>query len=340
MIINSGKSDSLPAITVVMAVYNAKKSVGRAIDSVLAQTYQNWQLICVDDGSTDNSLEILHEYERRDSRIKVLTKENGGPASARALAYSVMNTPYATYLDSDDYISEDLLMSEAKSVIETRADAVAPNFISIHPSGEKSNWNKDNNLTEGQTMSGVDAFKRTFISPSMHCCNLWRSDLLKKFATNEYLHGCKLNSDEYIQHILLLNCNKIAICGGEYIYNYNAESITKKFSLRHLEYLDTCRKYVDLINEYKLDENTSSLIREYYMRHVIHLQIRYYRDSKEIDGKDRKIIKRTLKESYKDAMTYKSSIHFNEKKLPWLYRFVSTNGYSLFDFTCRVMSMR
>ena len=96
-------------VTVVMAVYNASKTLHRAIDSLINQTYSNWLLICVNDGSTDNSLEILQQYALNDPRIKVLSQKNGGPAAARAKAYEIVSTPYAIILDSDDTYSSDLL---------------------------------------------------------------------------------------------------------------------------------------------------------------------------------------------------------------------------------------
>lgn len=94
-------------IAIVIPVYNASKYISDCLDSIVAQTYQNWEAICVDDGSTDDSLHILKDYAKKDQRIKVYTKENGGASSARNFALSQVGASsdtWISFVDSDDYI--------------------------------------------------------------------------------------------------------------------------------------------------------------------------------------------------------------------------------------------
>lgn len=327
-------TDNESEITVVMPVYNAEKTVGAAIESVLRQTYANWKLICVDDGSTDTSLKILQAYEKKDCRITVLTKENGGVASARAMAYEIVDTPFVQSLDADDFFSDDLLANELKWIQKTGADAAAPDFYSVMSNGYIAKWNHDNHLIPGQEMSGNDAFRRVFIQPSMHCNNLWRSQLAKQFATGRIAEAKHLSADEFTKVLMFLNSKKIVISDGHYIYNYVENSVTRKFSIRHLGYLENCKKYIGLIDEYDIDAHTASIIKEYYFRHVLHLQIRLNRDKNQLSKEEYSKMHKALKNEYRNALRFKKDIKFAEKTNAWLYRTFTTNGYLIFALTC------
>lgn len=93
-----------PKISVIVPVYNTATYLRRCIESIINQSYKNIELILVDDGSTDNSLEICKEYQKMDDRIKVFTKENGGQSSARNLALEYVTGKYIGFVDSDDWI--------------------------------------------------------------------------------------------------------------------------------------------------------------------------------------------------------------------------------------------
>jgi len=96
-----------PKISVIVPVYNAEKSLPRCIDSILAQTISDFELLLVDDGSTDRSGAICREYADKDSRVKVLTKRNGGVGSARNLGLDNACGEWITFVDSDDWATED-----------------------------------------------------------------------------------------------------------------------------------------------------------------------------------------------------------------------------------------
>lgn len=94
----------MPAISIIIPVYNVEKYLRRCLDSVLNQTFQDWQAICVNDGSPDGSAAILAEYAARDPRFVVVTKENGGLSDARNAGFPHATGEYIMYLDSDDFI--------------------------------------------------------------------------------------------------------------------------------------------------------------------------------------------------------------------------------------------
>ena len=97
----------MPSLSIVMPVYGVEKYISTAIESVLSQTYQDWELIIVNDGTKDRSREIAQKYKECDSRIHIIDKENGGLSDARNVGLQYACGEYVHFFDSDDYISED-----------------------------------------------------------------------------------------------------------------------------------------------------------------------------------------------------------------------------------------
>lgn len=93
-----------PKISVIVPVYNSEKYLNKCLDSLIYQTYQNLEIICIDDGSTDGSLDILNDYMKKDSRFVVLTQQNSGTSIARNSGLSVATGDYISFIDSDDWV--------------------------------------------------------------------------------------------------------------------------------------------------------------------------------------------------------------------------------------------
>lgn len=105
--------NKIPLVSILMAAYNSEKYISEAIESVLAQTYQNWELIICDDCSKDLTLEIIKVYSNKDSRIKVIrNKENSGQATARNNAFRISKGDYIAIMDSDDRINNKKIESQ------------------------------------------------------------------------------------------------------------------------------------------------------------------------------------------------------------------------------------
>lgn len=98
-------------ISIIIPVYKAEKTIRRCLDSILHQSYEEWEAIVVDDGSPDRAGEICDEYERADSRFKVIHQKNGGVSSARNAGLEIAKGDYIAFCDSDDYVEKDWLLS-------------------------------------------------------------------------------------------------------------------------------------------------------------------------------------------------------------------------------------
>ena len=110
--------------SIIVPAYNSASFINKCIDSVLEQTYSNFELILVDDGSKDNTLDICNAYAKTDSRVKVIHKENGGHTSARNEGLKAASGLYVLFLDSDDWIAIDVLKICEKEIIKNNAPDV------------------------------------------------------------------------------------------------------------------------------------------------------------------------------------------------------------------------
>ena len=124
-------------ISVIVPIYNVEKYINRCIDSIIEQTYTNLEIILVDDGSTDNSGSICDEYAKKDNRIKVIHKENGGVSSARNVGLDTAIGQYITFVDSDDYIEKKYCEILLKTLKKQKADCVACGYNRIYKNKEE-----------------------------------------------------------------------------------------------------------------------------------------------------------------------------------------------------------
>ena len=145
-------SSENPLISVIIPVYNVEKYLRQCLDSVLNQTYTNYEVIMVDDGSTDSSYDICLEYSRKDDRFKAFHKENGGASTARNLGLKELNGEYLFFLDSDDWLEPNTLELMINTAIDENADLT---FCEAQAINELSN-NKINGYYEYRDYYSTD----------------------------------------------------------------------------------------------------------------------------------------------------------------------------------------
>ena len=100
----AGESSVPALISIIIPVYNAERYLIECLNSIIHQTYRNLEIICINDGSTDHSLELLKMFSKKDSRIKIINKKNGGPSSARNVGLEIAKGDYVSFVDADDYL--------------------------------------------------------------------------------------------------------------------------------------------------------------------------------------------------------------------------------------------
>lgn len=242
-------------VTVLMPIYNAERFLHESIASLLAQTSNDWKLICIDDGSTDSSKAIVEEYYKKDSRIKLLCQENAGPAVARARAIEIADTEYVSILDSDDAYAPDYVEKMLARAEETNADSIVPDVEFGYGNTQKlPNMFVQHHFSSDMIIEdGKKAFAMT-IPWQLHGWQMIRTSLAKKYYTVQQASYSKFNSDEYITRLLYLKSRRTALCSAIYMYRIDDSSITRKPSLKMMDYLVTNERLLWLAKYENVDD--------------------------------------------------------------------------------------
>lgn len=228
-----------------MPIYNAKKDMSVAIESVLAQTYKALELILVDDGSCDGSSEICDSYARKDARVKVLHKQNEGCAAARNLALKVVKGDYISFVDSDDIVHPKTYELLIKNLEEYDSD------ISICSYKEFSEnlpleYIEGNNI---EIFNNEQAIKELNENAKFTLA-LWSKVYRKELFYNEEFPLIKSSSDNFIAYRLLYKSKKIVYCNNQYYYyKVNPLSITHRKGYVNMHILYEGIKIVEYIKE-------------------------------------------------------------------------------------------
>lgn len=287
--------DNKIGVTIIMPIYNAESFLNDSIGSLLAQTCDRWNLICIDDGSTDDSKTKVERIAKKEPRIKLICQKNAGPAVARARAIEIADTEYVAILDSDDAYAQDYVEIMLSKAEQTGADIIVPDVEFGYGNTKKlPNMFAQHNLTSDMIIEdGEKAFAMT-IPWQLHGWMMVRTSLAKKYYTVQLASYSRFNSDEFITRLLYLKSKKVALCSAIYKYRLDATSVTRKPSIKMMDYLVTNEKLLWLAEYEHLDkEVVLNIYNDYYVT---------CRDMKknripQLDKKDQAVAYKLLKDS-------------------------------------------
>ncbi|MDR3118531.1 MAG: glycosyltransferase [Mediterranea sp.] len=259
-----------PAISIFMPVYNGGKYLARTFDSIAGQTFGDFEVICVDDSSTDDSLQILQDRAAGDHRIKVFVKPNGGNVPKSWLfALPHLTGRYIFYLSQDDMLAADLLELTYKKAVETGADAVVPDMVEYRGGNETAKpksglfGNKDLQLT------GREAFRHS-LKWDIHAFALWKAELVKRIGFDDLA----TNSDEYATRNFFLNSNKVVFSGGTFYYGKeNPDAITRKLSVKRFDWCITNLRLLRLMKAHHFDEKEIASFNYDFWGHTMYMDM-------------------------------------------------------------------
>jgi len=191
-ILSIGREKSQPLVTVITPLFNAQDFIGETIESVLDQTYQNWEMIIVDDCSTDNSRDIVKKYEAKESRIKLieLEKNFGGPARPRNVGLDISKGDYLAFLDADDVWLKNKLQVQINEMLVNNLDFTSTDSKFIDDNSIDTIINKHKiiiffkKIKRKATLS--DVIKGNFISTSSAIVS---KNFISKFDENKDFIG-------------------------------------------------------------------------------------------------------------------------------------------------------
>lgn len=276
-----------PAVSVIMPVYNSATTVARSLDSFISQTFADWELIAVNDGSTDASLEVLKRYASRDSRIIVLDKANGGVASARQAGMDKVAGTYFIHADSDDWVEPDMLEGMLGMAKRESADIViADYFVECRNGKVERIRQKPGSLEAGDVLYSIYA-KDIF-------GGLCHKLILKSVYDNA--HASFIDGVDYCEDVLLLtqilrgSCLKISYLEKAYYHYILADnSLTRNISPRSFRSLEKFtnifpamipneKRYDSIIEKSRLDLFVAGFMNNIYDKNTQRLEFEKIRN--------------------------------------------------------------
>ena len=303
-------------ISIFIPVYNGEHYLRRTLDSVLSQTYADWELLLVDDSSTDASYALLQEYAQSDPRLKVHRKPNGGDVP-HAWEYAIphLQGDFTLYMSQDDTLAPDCLSLLVERQQQTEADCIVPHV---------RYWYTDHDEREGLSdydnsiLSGLEAF-RLMNAHRIPAHTLMRTDIIRRngMDTDTY------NADDLAQLRWIANCRTVAFSTGRFYYwQDNPDAITQRFSARHYSEVLTAARQTALVeqllpSDHALHIQMHNLYFELlYKRHINFRQLRH-----KYTPPQRRSISYYLREAY-------PLLRRNVTLANWKFR-LATQSYSL-----------
>lgn len=205
-----------PLISIIVPVYNVEAYLAKCVDSILAQTYTNLEIILVNDGSSDGCGRICDEYAKQDKRIKVIHKQNGGLSDARNVAIDVATGEFISFIDSDDYVTDNYIMT-LYSLIEKYKCKVSVALYNTFVEGSKTKVVNGGYREDCQT--NIKAIEEMFYQEKYDTASWAKLYHASLFATGiRYPKGI-VYEDLATTYLLIFQSDKVAFCNRK-IYNY------------------------------------------------------------------------------------------------------------------------
>lgn len=239
-------------ISIIVPVYNKEKYIEKCINSIISQTYNNLEIIIVDDGSSDNSLKICKKIAKNNINIKVIQKNNGGVSSARNVGINNANGKYISFIDIDDIVENNMIEILYNNLINNKSQLSICSYY-VNPLNKKVDNEININFNKEEFYKNINIYKG-------FCWNkLFILDKVKKVYFDETLHYCEdlLFCVKYVEMINNISYTNLKL----YNYVQNSDSaISQKWNERKATVIDAYKKIFDIIKKYDFN-----IIKEFYI---------------------------------------------------------------------------
>ncbi len=283
----------MPKVSIILPVYNVESYLRQCLDSIIMQTLEDIEIICVNDGSTDNSLEILQEYKNKDSRIKIINQENRGQGVARNIALENITGDYIGFVDPDDYISPNMYKTLYETAIKHNCDIVEESF---YIKNEIRNYLKKRknklNLPKNKIFN-YKVKKNYVFSPNLAIWNkLYKTSFIKE---NDIKFFETKKGEDVIFTIKsrVLASKIVYIDNADYYYRIKKDNIPKSYkNTSPIDELNRQIKFLDKIKNALIEDKIYELIKDDFENYSIQKLKEKY---KILQIKDQKIFEQALK---------------------------------------------
>lgn len=210
-------------VSVIIPVYNTEKYLHKCLSSILNQSYKDFEVICVDDGSSDNSLNILYEYQKKDDRVIIVSQDNGGVSKARNTGLKHARGDYITFIDSDDWVHHQYLEALVTGITASNANMSVIRYKEINNYQEKIV--EDNvNFLEYLTLYTIDQVMNEYKYKSRCWGKLYKSNIILTEGVL-FPESIKIGEDStfvYTYFSRIVNQPTIAVIKSDLYYYYHA----------------------------------------------------------------------------------------------------------------------
>lgn len=331
-------------ISIIVPVYNAEKYLEICLDSLVSQTYTDIEIVCVDDGSKDNSAAILHDYSQMDSRIKIIKQKNSGASVARNTGLDNCTGDYIMFVDSDDWIEPDTCQTALAALTENNADVVMWDYIR-----ELSDKSVPKNIYNGDIIfEGADIEKKlrrrmigvlddeitdpTFMdSLSPIWGKLYKTSVIHNAGTRFYDIKHIGSHEDGLFNLDVFGSVKKAIYVNKFLHHYrktNADSITTKYNPKYKAQREHLYSYM---HSYITDNNLGNDYKK-ALENRIALETLFLGLNTAASGQN---VVRNIKTFLSEEPYHKALQQLNTKFLPihWkVFYFCSKNKLPLFSY--------
>lgn len=245
-------------ISIIVPIYNPGKKLKKCIESILKQTYKNIEVILVNDGSTDGSLNICTKYKEKDNRIKLIDKRNEGSIKARKTGLENSTGDYVMFVDADDWVHNRIVEILYKEIIDNKCDVVVANTHKVIGNNAIIKCSNNSHYFAKEKIYIDDEIRRELVEsylyghtfPASLFCKLYKRDIL--ISSGKYLKNINfLGEDLFLNIEVFLKSRRVKVINKP-LYYYRIGGFTSKYMSYHFE---------DIVNGYEIQKE---VIENYY----------------------------------------------------------------------------
>ena len=267
-----------PKVSVLVAVYNVERFLPECLDSLQAQTLTDFQAVCIDDGSTDGSLQLLNDYASRDERFEVVSlPQNGGQAHARNVGLQYAQGDMICMLDADDWLSADAL-ERLYAAFDDDTDSVLFDVVMKYPDHEEQYP-----MPAFGALTGHEAFRMS-LTWQIHGLYGVRSDI---HQAHPYDETCRSYSDDNTTRIHYLCSRQVRRCAGRYYYRQHEASVTHQVSVRRFDYLRANESMRRQMEQLRVEEELLALYENHRWLNLVDVYMFYHVHGSKLSAPDR-----------------------------------------------------
>lgn len=296
----------MSTISVIVPVYKVEDYLDRCVESILAQTFTDFELILVDDGSPDNCPALCDAWAEKDKRIKVIHKENGGLSDARNVGFAASCGEWITFIDSDDYVHPQMLQALYDATKKYDVKVSACGFTRTE--GEPLEGNPD--LT-ANLWSAEDFYMQRNVNATVAWGKLYHRSVVLPYPVG------KLHEDEFVTYRILFACGHIAVLDAKlYGYYQNPASIMKStWNPKRLDVMAAYQEQIAFFGCLGLDKTRKMCIRNFMSNVLWQSGV-----ASTMEGPNAECMKTLRKWGRKILWTYRADKVFVGEKDMWIYK--------------------